>query len=251
MKLQLACHFAFWKKLLSFQPKFALINTPSLFAVVSGVIWNMVKSRIYSVTFTAALLQRFVKMRCRAVPGLTHGNCRTAFRLHIPDFLWNPSAWNAQSSACCILRGRAENISFSIKFLLLIWFYAMTVNSVFYLLICFIKCLLMNNKKRVIKTVCGMVTTLLSQSQSLNYSPVCCCTQPCFVSNACYWNVHWVLAGSFGWICITFCYRRSSTGISFCFICSFFYTRLYMTDPHWSKYNRDITAWKYKTICVL
>lgn len=122
-------HFAFCKKSLSLWLKFALINTLSLFAIASGVIQSIAKSRIWFVTFSAAF-QNIQYDRCIAVPGLIHDNGRRAFRQRLDsDFLWNPSAWNVQSSACYICKVRTEkNVSWS--FLLLIWFCATAVNSV-------------------------------------------------------------------------------------------------------------------------
>lgn len=72
MQLQLDFHSALWKKFLSLGLKFSLINISSLFAVASGVIGNIAKSRIWFVTFTAAFQQICGMTRCIAVPVLIH-----------------------------------------------------------------------------------------------------------------------------------------------------------------------------------
>lgn len=60
-----------------------------------------------------------------------------------------------------------------------------------------------------------MVTTFLSQSQTLNYSLVCCYAQPCIVSNTllkCSAGPWLALLAEFA---LCFCCGTSSPGISF------------------------------------
>lgn len=197
-------HSAFWKKSLSLQVKFAVVSTSSLFAVASGIIGNIAKSRIWFVTFAAAFQQIFDMTRCIAVPGLIHENDRRTFRHRVASEFWNLPAWNVQSSASCVCRVRAEKKCILKLFTgYFVLYYSCKLCSFFYVLICFIKCLLMNNKKHVIKTICSMVAaSFFSQLQTLNQLLVCCCTQSCLVSRTFFWNVHLVLAGVFGWIWI-------------------------------------------------